>query len=242
MMAIRQFIWTLAFAAAAPLFAGEAPPADAPTADDKKLLAALRDDDFDAREKARVKLTERGETVRAMLDDELKKTDLDPDYRDTIKTIASHLKSADVLKEFDNPTRITLDVKDEALPKVCDQLKEKFGYGVGLKDVSDKKKVTLSIKDATFLEAVDALRKAADLTYERSDMTRGIMRVAIRRVKGATPPPEQPNLITLRENTDGMPVPAAAKGPVLVMIENLTNSTSKSINFGNGGRISRSIE
>ena len=200
--------------------------------EDKKLLEALRSDDFDARESAKKKLIERGEAVRPAIITELEKKDLDSDYKDQLKFIVSRLKESDIIKAFDNPKRIDLDLKDEPISTALDKIKAQFGFAVTAFGDAGKKKITLAVKGATFMEAVDAVRKAGNLAYDRNEM----MQFAFRRRRGAGAAQEAAGVMVLRESGDETIVPAAAKGPVIVFFENIHNTFSRSINFGNGGR------
>ncbi|HLX62742.1 MAG TPA: hypothetical protein VKX17_15805 [Planctomycetota bacterium] len=203
---------------------------------DKKLLEALHSEDFDAREGAKKKLLERGDAVRELIVKELEKKDLDADYKDQLKTIASHLKDTDVLKAFDNPKRIDLELKDEPVSTALDKIKTQFGFGVVARDDAGKKKITLSLKGATFLEAVDAVRKAANLAYDRNEIMQMMFRARARNPVRAGRADVGDAVLVLRENGDEGLIPAAAKGPVLVFFETINYNATRSINFGNGGK------
>src|ERR1043165_5369307 len=149
--------------------------------EDKKLLEALRSDDFDARESAKKKLIERGEAVRPAIITELEKKDLDSDYKDQLKFIVSRLKESDIIKAFDNPKRIDLDLKDEPISTALDKIKAQFGFAVTAFGDAGKKKITLAVKGATFMAAVDAVRKAGNLAYDRNE----VMQFAFRCTRGA---------------------------------------------------------
>ncbi len=147
--------------------------------EDRKLLDALHADDFDVREAAKKKLIDRGEAVRTTITTELAKKDLDPDYKEYLKAIVGKLKDADVMKAFDTPKRIDLDVKDETVNAVLEKLKNFFGFTAEAKGDPGNKKIALSLKGATFLEAVDGVRKAGNLAYDRNE----IMQMMFRRAR-----------------------------------------------------------
>ncbi len=198
--------------------------------DDRKLLDALRSDDFDARDAAKKKLIDRGEAIRGIITDELAKKDIDPDYKDNLKGIAAKLKDADVLKAFDTPKRIDLDIKDESVNAALEKLKVHFGFEAQAKGDAGNKKITVQLKDATYLESVDAVRKAANLAYDRNEIMQMMFR---RRGKAGA---ESAAALALRENGDDALLPAAAKGPVLAFFESINYHLSRNINFGNEGK------
>ena len=195
--------------------------------DDRRLLDALRSDDFDAREAAKKKLLERGDAVRAMLGEELTKTDLDADYKEYLKAIAGKLKDADVMKAFDHPKRIDLSVKKETVNAVFVKLKDHFGFSAQIKGPAGDKEISLELKNASFFEAVDAVRKAANLMYDRDELRQMMFNA---RNTGAAAP------LWLRENGDANPSPCAAKGPVLVLFDSINVNLSRNILFGNEGK------
>lgn len=214
----------LVFFAAAPICRCEE------AAEDRKLLDALRSDDFDARDAAKKKLIERGEAIREIITVELAKTDIDPDYKDNLKGIAAKLKDADVLKAFDTPKRIDLDLKEETVNSALEKLKVHFGFEAQAKGDAGNKKITVQLKDATYLEALDAVRKSANLAYDRNEIMQMMFR---RRAKTG---PEGAAGLALRENGDDALLPAAAKGPVLAFFESINYHLSRNINFGTDGK------
>ncbi len=201
-------------------------------ADPRKLLEALRADDFDAREAAKKKLINSGETVRALITEELAKKDIDPDYKEHLKSILGKLKDTDVMKAFDAPKHIDIDAKDETVNDVLAKIKTTFGFSALAKGDPGAKKITLAIKGATYLEAVDAVRKAANLAYDRNEIMQMMFRQRGR--NGVIVAEESGPTLALRENTDEGLIPGAAKGPVLVFFESINYHLSRNIIFGGG--------
>lgn len=197
--------------------------------DDRKLLDTLRSDDFDAREAAKKKLIDRGEAIRPLITAEQAKKDLDPDYKEYLKTIGGKLKDADVLKAFDRPKTIDLEVKDEGVNAILDKLKNHFGFAAVAKGDAGAKKISVNIKGATYLEAVDAVRKAANLSYDRAEIMQMMFKQRGKNAAEAVP------ALSLRENGQDPEVPAVAKGPALAFFESVNYHLSRTVIFGNEG-------
>ncbi|MEI6234163.1 MAG: hypothetical protein WCT04_13995 [Planctomycetota bacterium] len=197
-------------------------------ADTRKLLDTLKSDDFDAREASKKKLIEKGEAIRELITAEQAKKDLDPDYATYLKTIIGKLKDADVLKAFDTPKRIDLDIHDEAVSAVLAKIKTHFGFSTSAqKDASDKK-IDLKIKGATFMESIEAVRKAGKLAYDRNALMQGMFRGRLGNGEDSV------SGIVLKDTANADDVPSAAKGPALVFFETINFNMSRTLSFGNG--------
>lgn len=85
---------------------------------------------------------------------------------DEAKPAAPDDAAADALKPFDNPRRIDIEGTALLLAGVLAKLEAHFGWKLSPTAVeTDKKTVDLSVKGATYFEALDAVRRAAKLGY-----------------------------------------------------------------------------
>lgn len=193
------------------LHAGEASAAD------QALLVKLRDNNFDVRQDARKALMERGLAVRALIEGELKKENLDPDYKTHLKAIAARFKNLELLAAIDKPKRIDLEFKDRPASEAFRKIRDHFGFGVVLGEGTGKKSVSLSAKGLTFFEAVEAVRKAADLSFD----TDAIKRVDQLRDRGGAAALVGDGAMPLKTSDANSGASTAAKGPVLVVIEGI---------------------
>ncbi len=139
--------------------------AETPRVDDAALLEMLRDENFDTRQDARDRLIARGLAVRELIDSELAKKDPDPDYKINLKAVAAGLRELDMLRPFDAPKRIDLELKDDTVAAALEKIAAHFGQNVIAEFYARDKKITLSIKGATFMESIDAVRRAAVLEF-----------------------------------------------------------------------------
>ena len=162
----RRLIWVPAVLLcvwAVPARTAEAPPA----ADDiGKLLQGLKSDDEDERARVRKQLSEKGEAIRAQLEKALDASKNEPDFASQIKLVFKSLSQNEVLKPFDAPKTISMDVKDTPVKEVLAKFKEAFGHTVECADAAQEKKVSLVFKDRALFDALEDLRKAAGLIYQ----------------------------------------------------------------------------
>jgi len=134
-------------------------------ASDRALLEKLRADDFDERQAAREKLVARGDAVRSLIASELAKTGLDTDYKLNLNTIATELNENANLNPFDAPKRLDLELKNETVGVALQKISTSFGQTVTAREGAGSKTVTLSLNQKTFMESVDAVRRAAGLSF-----------------------------------------------------------------------------
>ena len=191
----------------------QAGEAQAPKDDTDQLIEKLRAEDFGERERAVQALIERGESVRASVEAALKKSANDPDYAMQLKSVLEGLSEDKILNRFDSPKRIDLALKDVPAGDVLKKLKQHFGWSIASLDDAEKK-VSVSCKQATFFEALEALRKAADLTYQVDKQNRrGFLGLGKPSVDETAIP------IALRKREGQGTCVAAAGGPFLVFLE-----------------------
>lgn len=176
--------------------------AEEPAGLDAKLLDTLRSDDFDARQNARNKLIERGEPIRALVTAELDKKSIDPDYKAHLNAVLSGLRELDTLKPFDAPRRITLDEKDATVAALLAKIAAHFEQSVTALDDAGSRRISVALKGATFIESVDAVRRAAGLEF--------CPRYVARSGKTAA---ENYVSLALGKRAEGAPDASAASGP-----------------------------
>jgi hypothetical protein len=126
---LRRFIWAcsaLVCGWSVPGWCETAPPAE----DIHKLLQGLKSDEEEERAKVRKQLAEKGEALRPQLEKALDEAKNEPDYSSQIKLVLKSLSQNEILKAFDAPKTISLDVKDTPVKDVLAKFKEAFGVTV----------------------------------------------------------------------------------------------------------------
>ncbi|MEI6234164.1 MAG: hypothetical protein WCT04_14000 [Planctomycetota bacterium] len=131
----------------------------------QSLLEKLRSDDFDERQNACAELIKRADAVRELVGSELSKSDIDADYKLNLKAVVAGIAEMDILKPIDAPKRIDLEVANESVESVLKKISDAFGQVVTARGNSESKKITLVLKQKTFMESVDAVRRAAGLRF-----------------------------------------------------------------------------
>ena len=213
----------------------------APDSSDLALINGLHSENPQTRELAEKRLLERAEYALPLIEVALQKSDLDPEYKLQLGAIREKLKAFDPLKAFDNPLRIDLEMRDVTAAEALAQIKKHFGKTAVLIGTAAQKKCSLTLKGATFFEALDALRKAANLAYDSNALMKDMYRQYSCHValmgwspfggeKNDNPP------INLIDLGDKSPMPAAATGPVLIFISWLSATTTSSLDFAEGRR------
>ena len=134
-------------------------------ANNRALLDKLRADDFDERLDARAKLIARGSAVRELVTRELARTDLDADYKTNLKAVAAGLSEGVALEPFDAPKRLDFEARGETVAKALEIISQQYGQIVTARGNAGSKRVTVSIKRATFIEVVNAVRENAGLNF-----------------------------------------------------------------------------
>jgi len=136
------------------------------------LLKQLTDDSIVERDKAAAALVELGEKaeekVKAILET------ADGELKQMCKRILEQIAVPKKLRGVLPPIRkVTIEAKDRNVKDVFEDLKQQSGLGVTFQNMVGGD-VTVSVKDVTPLEALDALCKAANLgyTFDRLSMTK----------------------------------------------------------------------
>lgn len=135
-----------------------------------KLVEQLRSDDFEQREKAQMLLSERGAPARAALEKALKEVRVEADFAARAKRILEILDADNHLGRFDTIKRVDLQVKS-TLREALDQLKADFKCQIatdGDNETFDKTPVDVNVKNATFFEALEAIRISAKAGYSQN--------------------------------------------------------------------------
>jgi hypothetical protein len=135
-----------------------------------KLVEQLRSDDFEQREKAQTLLSEGGAPARAALEKALKEPRVEADFATRAKRILEILDADNHLGRFDTIKRVDLQVKN-TLREALDQLKADFKCQIatdGDNENFDKTPVDVNVKNATFFEALEAIRISAKAGYSQN--------------------------------------------------------------------------
>ena len=139
-------------------------PAVAPV---EKLIEQLKSDDFELREKAQALLGEAGEAARAGLENALKDPHGEADFVTRAKAVLEILDADNHVRRFDTLKRINLQLAG-TLREALDQLKADFKCEIATEsdnDTFDKTHVDVNVKNATFFEALEAIRISAKAGY-----------------------------------------------------------------------------
>ncbi|MCZ7647903.1 MAG: hypothetical protein M5U26_22035 [Planctomycetota bacterium] len=161
-MQVRAAVLALAvcLGGSALAWGGEAAAPDVP-----KLVEALKSDDPDERDKAYRTLAEAGEPVRADLEKALAGAENNPDLASRLRNLLKNIGQREMLAGFDAPKTIDLELAEGTLGEAMAKLKAAFGWDVKCNEAAAAKKLSVTLKGARFFEALEALRKAAGVTY-----------------------------------------------------------------------------
>ncbi len=125
----------------------------------QKLIDELRDGDIAARETAERRLIEAGPAALPALEPLLKTADIDfkPRLAFVIETIKVRAKRAEAMK---SGVQVSLAAENEPFRDVMKRLETASGFEVWIdKDVEDRR-ITLSLKDAPYLDAMTRICRA----------------------------------------------------------------------------------
>ena len=195
------------------------------------VLKMLNAENFDTREAARKKIIEQGNAMRPVLEAELKKKDLDPDYVHQIKVVLGEMRSMDICNAFDAPPRTDMELKNVSVADALAQIGKRFSRRVIASGDAKDLLVTLTIKQATFFEAVDAIRHAAKLNYDIKDMKQQIQNRAKQLQTPGMIADDIHPVICARN-----PVPSAVSGPFLIIIDQGFSTVHQAFDFSLGGK------
>lgn len=208
---MRHFFFiVLLLAATAGSFAEETPlnPADV-----EKLVEQLRSDDFETREKAQAQLGKAGEPARAALENALKDPHAETDFVLRGKRILDVLDAGNHLLRFERIQRANLKYSG-SLREALDRLKADFKTEIVTEgeDEFDKTRVDVNVQNATFFEALEAIRVAAKAGYNQT---------------------HHPNCycLALAPLPAGTPCPTALNGPLMFVVSSLGTEIERSITF-----------
>ncbi len=118
-------------------------------------------------------------------------------------------------------------MKGESLKNNFARIKSTFGYRIGFPE-TDGLKASVAVENATFFEAVEAVRKAANLTYDSKELNQGWFK----QDKNNPLAEADRNVLTLHESSNGEKVPAGAKGPLLVVVKSVSTNLGKGVHIG----------
>ncbi|MBI3828270.1 MAG: hypothetical protein HY291_02055 [Planctomycetes bacterium] len=194
-------------------------PAEKPVAE---LLLKLMSDDEAERAEARKALVLKGDAIKAEVQKALDGAGQDADYSAQLKEIIKDLGQNEMLRGFDAPQTIDLELKDATVKDALAKLKETFGFTVNASDAAASKKVELNRKGLTFFEALDSIREAAKLGYR------------IDQALQATPENAKTVAVSLDELGEKGWVAAAPAGPFLIVVQSVNTFGNKSMDM-NGG-------
>src|SRR5262245_6829724 len=125
------------------------------------LLKQLTDDAIEVRDKAAATLIELGEKAEAKVKARMQSAE--GELKQVCKRILERIAVPKKLRGVLPPLRkVTLEAKDRNLKEVIEDLKQQTGLAVDWTGDGD---VTVSVKDVTPFEALEAICKAANLSY-----------------------------------------------------------------------------
>lgn len=201
-------------------------PAEKSVAD---LLTKLKSDDEAERSEARKALVLKGDAIKAEVQKALDGAGQDADFSAQLKQIVKDLGQNEMLRGFDAPQTIDLELKDATVKDALAKLKETFGFTVNASDAAAAKKLELNRKDLTFFEALDSIREAAKLGY--------------RIEQNVQPTPENPKTVavSLDELGEKSWVAAAPAGPFLIVVQSVNSYGNKSLDMNGGGNEHRQM-
>lgn len=205
----------LAIAACACL--AEEKPAPPPAPPVEKLLEQLRSDDFEQREKAQALLSQAGEPARAAIEKALKAPRAEADFVTRAQRALEAIDADNHLRRFDTVKRIDLQIAG-TLREALDQLKADFKCVIAVESEEnesfEKSRVDVSVKNATFFEALEAIRVAAKAGYTHH---------------------QAPNMypVALCELKSKMSIPAASAGQFLFFANAIETNVERTVNFNN---------
>ncbi len=132
----------------------------------KELIAQLGHERFAERLKAMDGLERLGHAILPQLQELLNKP-LDPEIRRRLEEIITKLESEGALQ----PTRLTMQVKDQKIREILEQLSKLSGYKIELwpqnnNDEREKRLFSFNLKDVTFWEALQQVCEQGGLTYQ----------------------------------------------------------------------------
>ena len=140
---------------------------EAPAVDEvETLLQGLKSDDDGERTLFRKQLIAKGDAIRAQLEKALDTSKNEPDFESQIKLVLESFAQNEVLKPYDAPTTLSLDVKDAPVKDVLAKFKAAFGHTLECVGEAGEKKVSVAFKDRALFDALEDLRKAAGLIYQ----------------------------------------------------------------------------
>jgi hypothetical protein len=181
----------------------------------EKLIQKLSSDEFEERERAQRELLKLGAGAREKIAAALKQPNLDADIVTRLKLIQEKIGHDDVLKAYDAPKKISLELKGERVEDALAKLKEHFGFEIAAEGAAGEKKIDLSIKDLSLFEALEAIRAKADLGYEiRNKFEESDTKKL---------------LVQLKEKPEKAAMPAIASGPLLIFIENISMNVQRQL-------------
>ncbi|MCW8131417.1 MAG: hypothetical protein KIS92_13795 [Planctomycetota bacterium] len=188
-----------------------------PEASVPDLIQKLKSDDEDERAVARTALSLKGDAIRAELQKALDGAE-DPDFKAQIKQVMKNLGQNEMLRPFDQPVTIDLDLKDAPVSEALAKLKEAFGVAVQAAEGAAAKKVTVSQKGLTFFEALDAVRLAAKLAYR------------VDQAAGMNNKDKSTLCVSLDEPGEKGWCAAAPAGPFLLVVQSVSASGQRTLN------------
>ncbi|MCZ7647905.1 MAG: hypothetical protein M5U26_22045 [Planctomycetota bacterium] len=130
------------------------------------LLKRLQAEDPEQREKAARALVELGESARPALQKAVDAGAGDLDYQSQLKRILRNLGEFKLLKRYDEPRKIGFELQAGNVQEALKKLEDHFGWKVEAFGAAAEKPVSVKVEDATFFEALEAIRKAAGLGYQ----------------------------------------------------------------------------
>lgn len=199
------------------LAADAAPPKVALEAE----IAKLKSDDEAERSEARKQLAAKGEGIRAELQKALDGAGQDPDYAAQLKQVLKDLGQSEILRDFDAPQKVDLELKGKTVKDALTFLKKTYGFEVKAGDGALAKPLELDRKGLTFFEALEAIREGAKLGYRIDQAAANVDKKAL--------------CISLEELGEKNWVAAAAAGPFLVLVHSVSTNGSKTLDMAGGG-------